>query len=260
MKNIVMRFILLVVLILGGCHIFIGCQQQVDDFEVKSVLPYLSIEGDLDNLNLSKGEMKILFEALGRINVEEKDGLYQLKEKSGAEINISEKLYKFFSAKIEYENQVLISTPLVYLRPRTRTIEEFGGDKEPTDCVAHTIADVLGHYGINDSFNDVSSWIEDGYGENGVPGGSYYEVMDYYFIGEPISIPNYHDDYSFIDDSSVVVVGVIGRPEGGVAHSVEKLKIENNNVIYKDNQNDGQWRYCCITDIRYLYRIDGVRE
>lgn len=189
MKNIVMRFILLVVLILGGCHIFIGCQQQVDDFEVKSVLPYLSIEGDLDNLNLSKGEMKILFEALGRINVEEKDGLYQLKEKSGAEINISEKLYKFFSAKIEYENQVLISTPLVYLRPRTRTIEEFGGDKEPTDCVAHTIADVLGHYGINDSFNDVSSWIEDGYGENGVPGGSYYEVMDYYFIGEPISIP-----------------------------------------------------------------------
>lgn len=80
------------VLILGGCHIFIGCQQQVDDFEVKSVLPYLSIEGDLDNLNLSKGEMKILFEALGRINVEEKDGLYQLKEKSGAEINISEKI------------------------------------------------------------------------------------------------------------------------------------------------------------------------
>ena len=38
------------------------------------------------------------------------------------------------------------------------------------------------------------------------------------------------------------------------------LKIENNNVIYKDNQNDGQWRYCYITDIRYLYRIDGVRE
>lgn len=255
-----MKFILLLVLILGGCHIFIGCQQQVDDFGMKSVLPYLSIEGDFDNLNLSENEIKILFEALGRMTVEEKDGLYQLKEKSGAEINISEELYKFFSEKIEYENQMLISAPLVYSRPRTRTIEEYGDDKEPTDCVAYTIADVLEHYGITDSFDGVSSWIDDKYGENGVPGGSYYEVMNHYFIGEPMYIPNYHDNYSFIDDSSVVVVGVIGRPEGGVAHSVEILKIEDNNVIYKDNQNDGQWRFCFITDIRYLYKINGIRE
>lgn len=259
MKNIIMKFILLVVLILGGCHIFIGCQQE-EDFEVKSSLHYLSIEGDLDNLNLSKDEMKILFEALGRINIEEKDGLYKLKEKSGAEINISEKLYKFFSSKIEYENQILISTPLVYSRPRTRTMEESGGNNEPTDCVAHTIADVLEHYGITNSFDGVSSWIEDRYGKDGVLNVDYYEVMNYYFIGEPMDIPNYHDKYSFVDDSSVVVVGVIGRPEGGVAHSVEILMIENNNVVYKDNQNDGQTRLCSITDIRSMYKISGVRE
>lgn len=133
------------------------------------------------------------------------------------------------------------------------------GNTTPTDCVAHTIAYILSDLGINTSVSDISAWIESKYGKNGVPGSQYYTVLDHFLNGNSTPIPP--SGYNRYDkNESHNLLAAIGRPEGGEAHAVTILKIEKNGtqVAYLDNQRGGI-HFCTTLDIRYLYRVDGVK-
>lgn len=135
----------------------------------------------------------------------------------------------------------------------------FNGNTTPTDCVAYTIAHTLSSMGINTSVSDISAWVESKYGKNGVPGNQYYTVLDHFLNGNPTPIPpsgyNRYDKNEFHN-----LLAAIGRPEGGEAHAVTILEIENGGtrVTYLDNQRGGIY-FCTTLDIRYLYRVDGVK-
>jgi hypothetical protein len=54
---------------------------------------------------MSKKDVKTLFRATGRLNIYTNDGLYHIKQTSGAQVNISEQLYQFIKQGFEYTNK-----------------------------------------------------------------------------------------------------------------------------------------------------------
>ncbi|WP_368122201.1 hypothetical protein [Bacteroides thetaiotaomicron] len=253
--NLKKKLVLIIGLMILLICSFIGCQQEESLSEEQP--SFLSIDKEFDFLNMSPNELKIYLAALQRLDIEEDDdGFLYIKQASGLQVNISECLYDFFCAKVEEANQRMFSSDINYSIPRTRTSRE-GENDVPMDCVARSVSDILGWLGTSSSSSDISSWIKDEYKTDDVFGDDYYDVMNHYFRGSPMAIPPYQTGYDFVKQP-FKVLGVLGRPEGGIAHSVTVLSISNNNVWYYDNQNAVNG-ICTIIDIRYLYRVDGVR-
>lgn len=253
--NLKKNLVLIIGLMIFPISSFIGCQQEESLSDERS--SYLSIDKEFDFLNMSPNELGIYLSALQRLDVEEDDdGFLHIKQTSGLQVNMSEELYDYFSLKVEEANLKVFSSDINYSIPRTRTSRE-GENDVPMDCVARSVSDMLGWLGTNSSSSDISAWIKKEYNTDDVFGDDYYDVMNHYFRGSPMIIPPYQTGYDFMNQP-FKVLGVLGRPEGGIAHSVTVLSISNNNVWYYDNQNAVS-RICTIIDIRYLYRVDGVR-
>lgn len=239
--------VLVILIILFATYNFVGCQQESD---IKNSLPFLTIDTDIEFSKLSKNEQAILMEAYGRLNISNEDGLFNLKQISGEQVNISENIFLYFKSIIDETNQSIISSEINLSRPRTRTATEIDTNM-PTDCVAHAISWAL-RDGDGKPVSEVTQWVESQYGNNGVPGDQFYTVLNHYFYGSPIPIPT---KYEFYNSNKVIMA--IRIPGGG--HAVTLLSIEGPNVIYQDNQDGNKVKMCLVLDIIYLYSIYGAR-
>lgn len=112
-----------------------------------------------------------------------------------------------------------------------------------TDCVAQTIAFALGL-----PLGEVSAWIENKYGKDGVPSDKYYEVLNHFCEGSPTPIPPGEYD----TNSGPKLLAAIKTSDGG--HSVYVTRIKGAEVQYYDPQNNTVGT-CSSFDIMHLYRI-----
>ena len=119
----------------------------------------------------------------------------------------------------------------------------------PTDCVAQTLAAILGK-----DANEIDAWIRSQYGPNGVPGDKYYEVLSHYLNGSPTPIPPFHYQYG-VHPQLIASV----KTSNGNGHSVIIMEIKGTDVTYLDPQNNNSIGTCNTLDITHLYRVDGKK-
>lgn len=234
------------IIIVASCFVT-GCQKGEDIFTVDSN-EYLSLPDGFDFLNLSDKEYQVAQKALERMALFSENGKFKTRFTSGNQINISEELFNFFSAAITNSNK---SKEIRVSYPRLKT-----GATESTlsgnDCVAHTIYDVCGLFGISKSLSEINEWLEGQYGTQGVPNTSITNALNNYLMATSTTLPS---SYSY---SSTNIIVVIERINATTAHSGILQLVATGTVMYRDNQNGG-YRYCTSNDIVYAYFIGGVR-
>jgi hypothetical protein len=114
---------------------FQGCEQE-SLFENSSHLDCLELESYVLN-DMSKTDMDNLGQAMLRLDIYIEDGIYHIKQNSGAQVNISEKLYHFIKNSYNHTNKIFKSNSKNFSLPRLKS----GGIEDPpkTDCVAWSL-------------------------------------------------------------------------------------------------------------------------
>lgn len=128
-----------------------SCQQESKDVQ-PTFSDYLSINHEINYSKLSKSEQQIIYEAFKRLTfVETGYGMMEIKQRSGAEVNISENIYNFF-------DKIVRGTNL-----KTRALEDSCGDGgRGKDCVIQSIYGILKDMGITDiSTGDIEKKLDE---------------------------------------------------------------------------------------------------
>lgn len=254
LSQIIIRFIS--VLFLGICFILVSCQEDDEELKLETDSEYSFLSVDLlkSFVNMSKEEISDLGKAYCRLDIIEKDDLFYIRQKSGVEINISEELFQYFKDLVKEMNDKFVNQKIELALPRTRTNDE-GNDGGRNDCVAHTVVAVLSSFGKSTSVSDVSSWIENQYGDNGVPFNQMSTVLNHYFVASSVPIPVEYT-HSFADSANQLI-GVLEYEN--MAHAVTIIAINGSTVFYRDDQNQSSYKTCSVVYLRGTYRIESAR-
>ena len=116
---------------------------------------------------MSEKDMETIGQAIQRLNITKNNGLYQIKQRSGRQFNMSEDLYEFVTDGFEHTNSILRPKSFNNLIPRLKSGNPENNNSQPSDttyCVAHALAGMGGA-----TFENVKALIDSlGY-SNGVP-------------------------------------------------------------------------------------------
>nr|WP_302829464.1 hypothetical protein [uncultured Bacteroides sp.] len=253
MKRFRNTYIIIATLLCSICFWIVGCQQdeEVPNASVES-LSFLSITSNADLLNLSKIDWRAIKEAAKRINIEVRDGLFYIKQKSAEQINVSDELFSLFVDGVDKTNQDIKKSKIKLVKPQTRWDGEFTDEWSESDCVAQTITGTLMAMGavIDGS---VSAWVESQYGNDGVPFNEVVSVFDHYFDGHEVPIPV---DGTHIGNSGAEsIIAILRSGDGG--HAVNLLSIQDGIIVYMDYQQGGIVATGFVTDIMLVYNVYG---
>lgn len=85
------------VLFLLSSIIFVSCQQEEEFDKSHKNEIYLTLPFNADFNKLTKEDREIIFQAFSRLDIKEnEDGLFEILQNSGIDLNISEELFKYF--------------------------------------------------------------------------------------------------------------------------------------------------------------------
>lgn len=190
---------------------------------------YLSLPNDIDEYSIfNEDEKHILYQAANRIHyIENEDGLYQITDSSGKDINISDDLFQFFQKSIEKSNTIL-SNYNSNIRARLISRSEgFDGHYRMTDCLSWAIHNATGY-----SYSYVDDWIVGNVGTGGVP----YSQIEW-VIGQ---FGNYScmDINNFTTPENFAQGFVIIYDTGYSLHAVNGfMQLYNGQIVVTDGQN-----------------------
>lgn len=142
---------------------FWGCEQ--DSFFENTYSEYLDLE-TFETSKMSENDMKIMGEALQRLDINKVNGLYQIEQTSGKQVNISERLFDYLITGFNYTNKLFSQKSLdsTIMRVKSDNIED-----EPQDST-HCASYALAEWGV--SYDDAAAYSDSTYGEGGVPADS----------------------------------------------------------------------------------------
>ena len=107
----------LIMLFFFGLIGFWGCEK--GELFGKDYSEHLDL-GTFELSKMSEKDMTIMSQALQRLDIDMKEGLYHVKQTSGAEVNISEELFNYLVAGFEHTNTILkpksVDTSIVRLK------------------------------------------------------------------------------------------------------------------------------------------------
>lgn len=216
----------LIMLFFFGLIGFWGCEK--GELFGKDYSEHLDL-GTFELSKMSEKDMNIMSQALQRLDIDMKEGLYHVKQTSGAEVNISEELFNYLVAGFEHTNTIFkpksVDTSIVRLK--------YGfmeGDGEPQDstyCVAHALA---GMGGV--SFGRARAYIDSLYGSNGVPAYAMDSVISHFY-------PNARRYDSPIPGRPVNNTLIWFHTSDSTGHAVNGWHYDSNSgyILYKDSQN-----------------------
>lgn len=165
----------------------LGCQEDSSITE-KDTYPYLSLPDDISMGNLSDMDFQILAQALQRISfIKTDEGFYELKTKSGSEINVSENIYQLFY-EMTCQTNLTLKSNISYSRTMLLSSGE-NNSTTGTDCFARSVA-----YATGKSYSYVST-VFAMYGSDGIPLHS-LSAAAAMFGGEPVGVQTMLDNPS----------------------------------------------------------------
>lgn len=223
---------------------FWGCEQenlfesQYDD--------YLEL-GSYEMLEMSEKDMETIGHAIQRLDVSMKNGLYQIKQSSGRQVNMSERLFEFVTDAYEHTNNISRPKSFNNLIPRLKSGNTENNDPEPSDttyCVAHALA---GMGGAN--FESVKALMDSlGYSQ-GVPPGALDSIVRQFY-------PNARKSTSSTQSGSLNNAVIYYQTSDTTGHAVNGLTQYGSGgssaIMYWDSQNH---KYGVITadSVKIIY-------
>lgn len=161
---------------------FWGCEK---DNIFENQYPEFLVLDSYELSEMSEKDMNTIGQALQRLDIYKKDGLYHIKQTSGAQVNISDDLFNFIKRLFDNTNDIkLRSSKLSYSIPRLKSGVPEGGDSTSSDCMAHAIS-----YAGGGSYGAVGVWLIAQYGGLGVPLSEFYNACHHFLPnGDTVSI------------------------------------------------------------------------
>lgn len=217
----------------------IGCQQEESFDEVHDNGDYLSLSPNVNYDQLTDTDLEILSKAFIRLDIRiNEDGIFEIIQNSGRNINISEELFNYFLLITEDANENLLSD-IHFNRNRVQTRQE--GDGPKTDCVAWSIS-----YATGLSYGEVNSWITNNYGSNGVRSTDFYSVMNHFNNGAQVPFSMFNSMTITSNKKYVIVLNF--------THAVTVVAKNGDNIIYHDAQNN-KTDICTVSNVTHIYEI-----
>lgn len=220
----------------------IGCQQEESFEEVYDNGDYLSLSPNVNYDQLTDTDLEILSEAFVRLDIRtNEDGLFDITQKSGKDINISEELFNYFHLIAENTNERILSD-IQYSRNIVQTRQE--GLSSGTDCVAYSIAFATGQ-----DVGEIDSWITSQYGNNGVSSEKFYSVMRH-FNENGVQVSCSMFNHMTINDKTTRKYIIVLN----YSHAVNVVQKNGNNIMYYDAQNRRHF-FCTTLDVTHIYEL-----
>ncbi len=154
---------------------FVGCEREN---VAESQFPeYLDLK-TYEMSKMSVEDMETIGQALQRLDISKQNGLYQIQQSSGAQVNISEDLFDHIAKGFEHTNKIYSHRSFNKLIPRLKSSDTEGetAAQDSTYCVSHAVA-ALG--GV--SYEDAAAYSDSTYGEGGVPDSSMASFFSHYY-------------------------------------------------------------------------------
>lgn len=202
---------------------FLGCEQE--NLFPKSYSEYLELDS-YELSEMSANDMKKIGLALNRLDITFENGLYQIKQFSGAQVNISEELYNYIIKGFDFTNKVSRPKSVKGSGPRLKS--GYADPPDTTYCVAHAIAGMG-----NVDFSQAVAYIDSIWGAQGVPEKEVASVVLYFYPNStPYTSPteggwlnNAFMWYPTSDSTGHAVNGVYYDADSGL-------------IMYSDDQNN----------------------
>jgi len=207
---------------------FWGCEKE-SIFE-SQYTEYLDLE-TYEMFKMSVKDMETYVQALQRLNIDKKNGLYRIKQTSGAQVNISEELFKYITKGFKRTNEIFAPKTVNNLIPRLKSGSTEGDGTQPSDsthCVAYSLA---GMGGV--SLNNAIAYLDSlGY-SNGVPPSALDSVVYHFY-------PNARKSNSVTQGGSLNNAFIWYPTSDTTGHAVNGMFYDSNSgyVLYNDYQNN----------------------
>lgn len=235
--------------------VMVGCQQdEVFDFVKPSTNefkggPYLDAEIPANEGQMTSEEINIVMQGILRVGFQkDADGYYEIPECSAADVNMSERLFSFVVTLIERANDRIYSDFSSIKKVKTRS--EKDDEEDYSDCVARCIA-----YSMNMDYNSVNSWIEDQYGDDGVPVKNFFDTMKHFNEkGEQISVLDFPSLTETKKEEANKYIIVI---ESVHAVVLQWKSSESDVLLYYDPQVN-KVNYCEVSKVTHIYKVNII--
>ncbi len=207
---------------------FWGCEKE-SIFE-SQYTEYLDLE-TYEMSKMSVKDMETYGQALQRLNIDKKNGLYRIKQTSGAQVNISEDLFDYITKGFERTNEIFAPKTFNNLIPRLKSGNPENNNSQPSDttyCVAHALAGMGGT-----TFGSAKAYIDSVYGSNGVPDYAMDSVVYHFY-------PNARKSNS-VTQGGLLNNAMIWYPTSDTTgHAVNGTFYDSNSgyILYNDYQNN----------------------
>jgi len=221
---------------------FWGCEKE-SIFE-SQYTEYLDLE-TYEMSKMSVKDMETYGQALQRLNIDKKNGLYRIKQTSGAQVNISEDLFDYITKGFEHTNVAYKAKSLNSFIPRLKSGNTEGGNTQPQDsthCAAYAVA-AMGGVG----YSTAAAYSDSIYGTGGVPVDS-MDSFFYNFYPNGSSVSPYNLSGGFMGSNMLYF-----NTSDSTGHAVNGYYYDSTNgtILYNDPQTGGQGTI-------YIQDVEGI--
>ena len=201
---------------------------------------WLDITIPEDASQMSAEDLNILMQGFLRLDIQlNEDGLYEVTQQSGEEVNMSEELFEYLVQMVKGSNRWNPTSSIAKIKTRSES-----EDGQMTDCVAWAIA-----YATNEKYEDVNSWITEKYKGQGVPANEFYSVMRHFNSKGEIISPSEFKGLSIDAHNAKQYIIVLNNE-----HAVNLELKQTDSIIYWDAQNRTR-SFCTMDDITHVYKL-----
>lgn len=225
-------------ILLSMCFIVISCNNDIITNE-DSDLPYLEFSNNVDLSNLAQSDLQILALAHDRITITiTNEGYFEIRQKSGKEVNISEELFSFILDGVSRSNDLRKN-----IDPSLRSSPIFEGD-----CFVKAIGLAYSGFGyiLDETRATYSLYYLFGYNpQSGLLLSHFTSACRVFFYGENIQPNQFPSGYVSTIQPIIIVVSFFGQVHAGRLHYVG-----DNFVAFFDKNG---LQYALISDILNSY-------
>ncbi|MDR0602688.1 MAG: hypothetical protein LBG80_00110 [Bacteroidales bacterium] len=209
---------------------FWGCEKE-SIFE-SQYTEYLDLE-TYEMSKMSVKDMETMGQALQRLNIYKKKGLYQIKQTSGAQVNISEDLFDYITKGFEHTNVVYNPKSFNSFIPRLKSGNTEDSNTQPRDsthCASYALAAMGGV-----DYATAAAYSDSTYGAGGVPADSMVSFFrNFYPNGSSVNPDSLSGGFM---GSNMIYF----QTSDSTGHAVNGTYYDTNsgNIMYSDPQTGG---------------------
>ncbi len=221
---------------------FVGCERE--NVAESQFSEYLDLK-TYEMSKMSVEDMETIGQALQRLDISKQNGLYQIQQSSGAQVNISEDLFDHIAKGFEHTNKIYSHRSFNRLIPRLKSSDTEGetAAQDSTHCASYALAGMGGF-----DYDEVAAYSDSTYGTEGVPADSMDSFFYHYYPNGSSASPS---------DLSTGPMGtnmLYFQNSDTTGHAVNATFYDaNSNIFIFDDPQTGESGYVSGDDVMGVY-------